>query len=287
MAALCSAVAASGWSDVLFLDDGTIIIGTIIGTDSEGARYLAYEREIKLASKNIRRSEADLKVLEGLPLVVELMDGSILRGAIADYDPEIGVFLDISFGVLTVPNQSIKSIVDPARRLRYAGSSFLARAGASLYLPILDSAKRFGPDFSIDLAAEWAIPFVRGLTAGFDARYSFVDFKSTGNAEYSFISVSPEVSYRLLSLHTREDWLNSFVPFVSVGAGPVYISSEDSTGSFSHLAELDFGLNAKIGLDIELSQGWGIRAQGRSDLYFQDGDPFISLSVGLLASYDR
>jgi len=271
----------------MFLDDGTILIGTIIGTDSGGTRYLAFEREIKIASQAILRTEKDIKTLEGLPLTVELMDGSILHGTIADYDPEIGLFLDISFGVLTVPNQSIKSIVDPEWRIRYSGSPFLARAGISVYFPILDSAAGFGPSIAIDFAAEWSVPLLRGLTAGFDARYSFADFLLVEASEYSFISVQPEASYRILSLRTREDWLRLFSPFVSIGAGPVYISLTDSTGFLSNMGELSLGFNAKIGLDMELFQGWGIRLQGRTDLYLQQGSPFIQLSVGLMATYDR
>jgi small nuclear ribonucleoprotein (snRNP)-like protein len=275
------------WSEIVFMDDGTIYIGSIIGAESGGMRYLAYGREESLRSDAIQRTEKDLKVLEGLPVTVELMDGSLLRGTIADFDAEIGLFLDIAFGVLTIPNQSIKSIVDPARRVRYAGTPFLVRGGASFYFPILDAASRFGPSIAVDLDAEWSVPILRGLFAGFDARYSFADFIPVATAQYGFTSVAPEVSYRFLFLRTREDFLRSLTPFVSVGMGPVYVSLVDTTAYPPVMGELSLGINAKLGLDIDFWEGLGIRLQGRGDLYIQQGSPFISLSAGLMVSYDR
>jgi len=191
------------------------------------------------------------------------------------------------FGVLTVPLQSIKEITDPARRVRYAGTPLLVRAGASYYFPLLDAAAGFGPSIAIDLAAEWSIPLLRGLTAGFDARYSFADFLAVDTVQYSFISVEPEASYRMLFLRTRTDWIRNLSPFISAGAGPVYVNLVDPAGYPGQIGELSLGFNVKLGLDVDLYNGWGFRLQGRSDLYLQQGRPFLSLSFGLMASYDR
>jgi small nuclear ribonucleoprotein (snRNP)-like protein len=286
-AAFCAVAATAAWCEVVFLDDGTILIGAIIGTDAGGTRYLAFDREIKVASQDIKRSEKDLKSLEGLPLTVELMDGSVLRGTIADYDPEIGLFLDISFGVLTVPNQSIKSIVDPARRLRFSGPPFMARAGASWYFPILDSAAGFGSSIALDAAAHWSLPYFRGLTVGLDARYSFADFLAVDTVQYSFASLQPEIGYSILFFRTNEDWTRMLMPFLSIGAGPVYVNLSDPSAYPSQLGELCLGFVFKLGLDIEIYQGWGLRLQGRGDLYLQQESPFVSISAGLMASYDR
>jgi hypothetical protein len=287
VAALSVTIALPLWSDVVFTDDGAILIGTIIRPEPGGMRYLAYGREMLLPSQSIQRSESDLKVLEKLPLDVELMDGSVLRGTFADFDPEIGLFLDISFGVLTVPVQSIKAVTDPVKRLRYAGSPFMARAGASWYFPVLSGASSFGPSLGIDLAAEWSVPLLRGLSAGFDARYAFADFLPSQSVNYSFVSVAPEASYRLLFLRTRDDWLRNLTPFVSAGVGPVYINLLDPGGYPSQMGELSLGVNMKLGLDVDIFKGVGIRLQGRSDLYLQQGNPFVLLSIGLMASYDR
>jgi len=281
------ALCAPLWSDVVFSDDGAIFIGTIIRPEPGGMRYLAYGREVLLPSGSIQRSESDLKVLQGLPLTVELMDGSVLRGTVADFDPEIGLFLDISFGVLTVPLQSIKAVTDPVKRVRYAGSPFIARAGASCYFPILSAASSFGPSLGVDVAAEWSIALLRGLSAGFDARYAFADFLPSSTVQYSFLSVAPEASYRMLFLRTRADWLRNLTPFVSAGVGPVYVNLADPGGYPSQMGELSLGVNLKLGLDIDLFKGVGLRFQGRSDLYLQQGSPFVLLSLGIMASYDR
>jgi hypothetical protein len=285
-AVFCSA-AAPVWSDVIFLDDGTLLIGTIIGTDAGGTRYSAFEREIKVPSQDIRRSEKDLKSIEGLPLTVELMDGSVLRGTIADYDPEIGLFLDISFGVLTVPNQSIRAIVDPARRLRFSGPPFMARAGISGYFPVFASAVGFGPSIALDMTACVALPFFRGLTAGLDVRYSFADFLVVDTVEYSFVSLQPEIGYNLLYFRTNEDFTRMLMPFASIGAGPVYVSQSDPSGYPSQMGELCLGIVLKIGVDIEIYQGWGLRLQERNDIYLQQGSPFVSVSIGFMIAYDR
>jgi hypothetical protein len=287
VAALGMATAFPLWSDVVFTDDGAILIGSIVRPEPGGLRFLAYGREYSLPSANIQRSESDIKVLDGVPLTVELMDGLVLRGVFADYDPDIGLFLDISFGVLTIPIPSIKSVTDPVRRLRYAGSPFFARVGGAYYFPVFDAASSFGPSFGIDVAAEWSVPFLRGLSAGFDARYAFADYLPSAAAHYTFISAQPEASYRMLFLRTRSDWLSNLTPFVSAGMGPVYVSLADDSQSPPQMGELDLGLNLKLGLDIDVFKGFGLRLQGRGDLYFQQGGPFVLFSVGLLASYDR
>jgi hypothetical protein len=287
VAALILTATSPLWSETIFIDDGAILIGSIIGAEAGQVRYLAYGREVKVQSDRIQRTEKDLKALENLTVTVELMDSSLLKGTVSDYDSEIGLFLDIDFGVLTIPNQSIKAIVDPARRVRYAGTPFIARAGASCYFPILDGAALFGPSVAIDTAAEWSIPFLRGLYAGFDARYSFAAFLPAATAQYSFVSVEPEASYRMLFLRTREDFLRSLTPFISAGIGPVYVGLVDPTTYPSTMGELNLGMNVKLGLDVDFWEGLGARIQGRGDLYFQQGSPFISLSVGLMISYDR
>jgi hypothetical protein len=281
-AALCSAA----WSDVLFLKDGTILIGTIVSSGAEGTRYQAFGREVTLLPQDIKKTAADVKALEHVPLTVQLMEGSVLHGTVADYDPEVGLFLDISFGVLTIPVASIKAIMDPTTEVRHSGSSFGIRAGGSWYFPILDAAKSFASSPAIDLSAQWRLPFLLGLTAGFDARYSFSSLVSSGSAKYSFISVEPEVGYRLLVWRNNQNLMRIFTPFVSLGAGAVYVNLSDPSASPEQQGEMNLGFNAKTGLDVELAAGWGLRLQGRADLYLQKKSPFLSLSAGLMATFD-
>lgn len=273
---------ASLQGEVVFNEDGTILIGTIVKSEEGRSTYQSFGREIVVESSRIIRSEASAESLIELPVTVTLMDGSVLHGTIVDFDPEIGVFLDISFGVLTIPSASIKSLIEPAQNRRYSGSPFSAKLGASWYLPIGALAEDFSSSLRIEGMACYSLPWGRGLAAGLDLSYSFANFTARTDVDYDFIALQPLVSWHYLDWRTKSSFARIFSPFAELGFGPVFIETDDTTGTVDKLGEMSLGAFAKLGCDLDLFKGLGLRAQLRFDAYFQKGAPFMAVSAGIL-----
>jgi hypothetical protein len=278
--------AASGiGAEVLFTDDGNVIIGTIVKSEGGLSTYRTLGGQIAVESASIMRSEPSIDSLAELPVFVELMDGSMLRGKIVDFDPDIGLFLDISFGVLTIPGASVKSIKEPKQDRLYSGNPFGARLGASWYLPIGGLASQFGPSLRFEATASYMLPKVRGLALGLDLSYSLADFTAREDVDYDFIALEPLVSFHYLDWRTKSSFIRMFSPFAEAGLGPVLVRADDTSGSLDKLGEMSLGAFAKLGCDIDLIKGFGLRAQLRFDAYLQKGAPFMAVSAGILGGF--
>lgn len=276
---------ASLGAEVVFTEDGRIVIGTIVKSEEGLSTYQSLGGEVVLESSRIVRSESSAESLTALPVIVELMDGSVLRGKIVDFDPDIGIFLDISFGVLTIPSASVGSIVEPIQNRRYAGSPFGARLGASWYLPVGGLAADFSSALRIEATASYSLPRLRGLAAGLDLSYSFADFTARSDVDYGFIALEPLVSWHYLDWRTKSSFAKVFAPFAELGLGPVYVEVDDTSGTLDKLGEICLGTFAKLGCDLDLFSGFGLRAQARFDAFFQKGQPFMAVSVGILGGF--
>ncbi len=269
-------------AEVVFTEEGFIFIGTIIQTEQGYSSYQFMDREVRLMASRIIRTEADIDVLTDLPVRVELMDGSILRGTIVDYAPDIGIFLDIDFGVLTIPKASIRSIIEPMQGRRYSGNPFQAKAGASWYFPIGESSGSFGSAIRIEGLGAYSISGIRGLSIGLDFTYSFTNFNAVPSVDYAFITLEPFVSFRYLAWRTKPSIIRILTPFAELGAGALYVRATDPFSVPSMFGELCAGAFIKTGFDFELFKIFSLRAQLRFDSYLQNDKPFLALSAGIL-----
>ena len=109
---------APTFADVIFLVDGKILIGTIIGPDEAGVAYSVFGERVVLGVDQILKTEQNIQAISDLLVTVNLKDGSTLHGKVVDFDEEIGYFVDIGFGILTVPIAAVSEIVDPLVRVR-------------------------------------------------------------------------------------------------------------------------------------------------------------------------
>ena len=260
-------------AEIVFTEQGYIVIGTIVKTEAGYSTYSSMGRVEVLKSSEIIRSESSLEALAGVPVQVELMNGSTLRGTISDFDPDIGLFLDISFGVITVPNASVKAIIEPKQRGRYTGSPAQVRAGASYYYPLGALGEDFSPDLRIEGMAAFSLGAPRGLSAGIDVAYSFAKFIPSAQAAYSFVSAEPMLSYRWLGLRTKSTLAQAFAPFLELGGGAVYVKVDDPSGFPPTLGELNPGAFAALGCDVFIFKELCLRLQGRFDAYSRRGSP--------------
>jgi len=285
--ALCiAACAAAAGADVVFLKDGSVVIGTITGTSEGAVRYLVAGEEIDFAIGSILRTDRELSALAELPLEAVLKDGSIIRGKIVDYDEELGYFIDIAFGTLTLPLSTVDELVDPVRRTAFEGASFQVRAGGGVYLPVLDDSGAFGQSWTAAAGASWALAFVRGLSGGIGVSRSAAAYDEE-DIEYSFFAVRPELTYRYLGLRLRDSILNRLTPFASVSFGPAYVAVVNPDTVPDDYGELIAAAGLSAGFELRVAAGIALRMEGTFDAYLQEGTPFCTAGALLSVAYEH
>jgi hypothetical protein len=281
------AIAAIGAeTDVLFFKDGSVIIGTIVGPAEGGVTYESFGRQVVVDVGRIARNEKDLIKLSAMDVDVRLMDGSVIKGKVVDYDPEIGLFVDIAFGVITVPSTAVSGIVDPATKSRYAGAGALIRAGAGAYSPLFGSRDNFGPSWMASTGAEWALPFMRGLYGGLELSFIPADYSAAADVKYALYYAGPELTYRFLSLREKEGFLGSLTPFVAAGLGPAYIAVSDPTADPQDYGSPTLGVALSGGAEIAAGKNISIRACGVMSMLLQKSSPFISAGATVSVVYE-
>ena len=220
-------------------------------------------------------------------LQVTLRDGSVLQGLIVDFDVDIGLFIDIGFGVLTLPTTAIARIVDPVTVRRYEGASFDAYSFGGVFWPVGPIAAYFGFSWQAGAGAEWAIPLLRGLYGGVQLSLTGLDYLPDATVGYFMAGVKPVVTFKYLGWQTDAGLLGRFVPYASFGAGPVYIAVSDPAAYPSSYGSITFDLTLAAGSYIRIFDGLLARLEGSASLVMQQTTPFISLGVNLAIAYER
>jgi len=282
--ALFLALASPLFADVIFLVDGRILIGTLIGPDSGGVAYSVSGGRTVIPVERILRTEKSVASLAELPLNVLLKDGSTIHGTVVDYDDDIGLFVDIGFGVLTIPVAAIAEMVDPVTRMRYAGAGMQARLGGGAYLPL--GTDHFGPSWTGSAAAVFSIPGVRGLSAGIALGISGADYLAQDDVEYSFLSFGPAAEYRFLGWRMRDGFLSALTPLASVQAGACFISLVDPGAYPPRQGSMTGFMELAAGLDYALKGGLVLRLDLFGGMVFQSQSPFTTAGIRLHACYE-
>ena len=267
LAFLC-ALNSLAFGDVIRTEDGTIYIGKVAAADEKGVSLDAYGGTVRVAPTAIISTETGKASLESDSLEVHLKDGSIIRGRIKDYDQEVGLLVDIDFGSLTIPFESIRTIEDPNQRKRYKGSPLQAGFAAGYYWPASAGslAVPFGSSGSLSLFADFNLQFVRGLSAGIDLAQFFMNTASSPDLSYGVTTLTAGPIYRLLMFRTSSlAYVNLLVPWASAGGGVAYISVQDRrSGAYqASYGEMDPAWCAGLGLDIYPLEWLAIRLSFR------------------------
>ena len=268
-------------ADVLFLVDGEILIGDFVSSSSQGLLYKTYKGDVVVFVNALVKSEKSIAALESLPVELILKDNSVIKGTIVDFDEDIGIFIDISFGTLTVPSSAVNKIVDPVQRKRYNGASFQYGVSGGLYYPLGPTAQYFGLSWLASLSLQAIVPGIRGLFWGADVTFNDTNFLQLASTKYYFVSVSPEVSYKLLDLRTKQGFINIFSPFASLGVGLAYINVSDEMLYPPSYGNLTLRSYAKIGTEIAITPLVSASVAGYVDILVQGVDPFFSAGLTL------
>ena len=173
------------YADVIRMQDGHIYLGKAGDSDAFGFSLETFGENKKINHSDVLMKEKDLSALKMQQVEIVLKDGSVIRGKIQDYDEEIGLLLNIDFGALTLPVQNVRAIWDDSQRNFYKGNIFHIGLMGGYYTTIGSFNKDFGNSFNATIFGEFQIPLLRGLYAGVDASYFFLDYKTNANLHTS------------------------------------------------------------------------------------------------------
>ncbi len=283
---LAIALAFPAFSDVIYLKDGSIIIATYRSTEGDTMTYSSGETRFGVNVSDILKSEVSLASIKGRQVALELTDKSTVAGAFADYDEEIGYFIELSFGTLTVPRDKVVRMIDPAQSRRYQGSD-VALGARAFYLSSVGS-DNFGGLYGGGASAEFGLPFARGLFCGADLDFAKLNVKDIDDLSYLLIQITPKLTYRYLEFRSGQGFLSRVVPFISAGGGmtAIYVRDlregvyPDSYGALSP------HIKAELGCDVYLKDNVYLRLGGVWTTIFQKGDSFSGAGASLACYYE-
>ena len=273
-------------ADVVYLKDGTILIAAFKARDGETMVYAAGGKEYRFSSGDVLRSEPSLESLAAKPVTLELTDKSTVEGLFNDYDEDIGYFIDLSFGTLTVPIEKVSRLVDPRQLRKFEGANVAIGVRGMGYATL--GSDYFSSGFGGGIGGEFGLPFFRGLFGGIDLDFLKLNNDTLKDFSYMLIMLTPKVTYRYLELRAGTGFASRLAPFASFGLGMtmVYIHDQrpdvcpDNYGSFSPHAKLD------VGSDFYVRDNMYVRLGGSYLMVFQEGEPFKSVGANLSLYYE-
>jgi len=278
----------SSFADVVWLKNGSILLGEISSAESDGITIKTFGESRKIPQRDLLKSEKTLENLKNLKVDITLRDGSVIKGKLQNYDEEIGILVDIDFGSLTLPVQSIKEIIDINQKIKNSGYNYLAGASLGYYVPS-GSAGKFSSSYTASIFFEMDTAVMRGLYAG--AGFSYLDMKHENTSlEYSMFTLEPYMSYKFMDFRNSNNGsISTLIPFVKLGFGLSYISLKDNRASAvsSSVSELNPVMSAGIGIDTEISQYLMLRLSGDWKIVPQSSGLFntAGLSLGIVYGF--
>jgi hypothetical protein len=271
-------------ADVVFLKTGEVVLGTIMSVSSGSVSIRSLSTERQINATQILHTEKGLSALADFPLEVQLKDGTVIRGVIIDYDEEIGVFVDISFGNLVLPILAIEMISDPVQSRRNADRKHLVVMGAAYTLPLSDS---FDSGLAFSLGLDMQTPFVRGLFWGGDLSYSFFNYSESSLVSYFTVGLNVALLYKPLALAVTSPMFAVVLPYGRLATGAVLVQVNDDRpeASITQRGLLTSEFAAEVGLEWHLPASSGLRSFAAFDFIFQEDAVFIVPGFGLSYYY--
>jgi len=264
-------------AEVIFLRSGEILFGDIVSAGSGTITISTFGQEKQILSTDIVRTEPSLSALADLVVQVILKDGTIIKGKIVDFDEEIGVFVDISFGNLAVPSAAVEKIVDPARAASSAPASQWLGVGGGVSFPL---SKDFGMSWGAGVGWEFHTPWLTGLNAGLTLTYDSLAY--TTNSQISFANIGLS-AYTVYIFNGLLQGMDLFAPYAGLGAGAVIVQAFDKRpdAAVDQRGLLTGFLSAHLGLEWRLPARFLLRTGGGLDMVLQTDGVFLVPKAGL------
>jgi hypothetical protein len=283
----CCAVSAL-WADIIRTMDGRIYLGNVISAESGAVTVEAGGRQVTLSSGNILKTEKDFETLKTQIVEIELKDKSVVSGKVTDYDADIGLLLDIEFGSLTIPAESIEEITDPVQEKIYNGYPFQTGAQGSFYLPVGDLASSFSPSVNVLGFFELNPGLFRGLFFRFEGGARFASYPDNTSLDFALFSLNAGVAYRVLFLRTTSvPFLNIMVPYLFAGVGVTYVALHDNRENVfpADYGEMNLNITAQAGFDFFILNNLVVRVYAGWTMIMQMSTPLHLIEPGIGVVY--
>ena len=276
-------------ADVIRIKDGRIFLGKIVSTDSSGITIESFGEKKQFRHNEILETSNNMNSLKDSTVEVNLLDGSVMKGKIQDYDDEVGILIDGGFGRITLPVKNVKAINDYDQKKRHLGRDILAGFSGGYYLPIGTAGDNFGSSFIINLFVEINPGFSRNIFVGGDLDYLNMNCTSASNVKFFQSGFHPYLSYRFFSFQDSKSFLKKVTPFVSAGIGASYIIRNDdrANASSSQKSEIDLSFLFKAGADYSITERVFVRLSMFGYYVTQKNDAFTvaGLSAGAVFTF--
>ena len=267
-------------SDVLFLESGEIVLGTLISARDGNVviRSLGSERTIE--ADQIDRSEEEIAALKDLNLEILLKDGTVIRGTVVDYDEEIGVFVDISFGNLALPLATIEIIQDSSRpRKKKTDNRVLGLYGQWTFTP----SESFGGSAAVSASADFGMGAALGLYVGADIFCHPLNYTAEDQVRYTLAGLNVHGLYKAFWLADLWTVFKVLVPYAKLGGGAAFVQVDDDRAEavVDSQGSLTGMVAGQLGLEWNLPSIFWLRFFFNADLVFQSSGVFFLPGAGV------
>ncbi len=271
-------------AEIFFLRTGEIIIGTLANATAGTVSIQSLGQERQVNAGAIIRTETDLATIADMVLEIQLRDGTIIRGKIVDYDAEIGLFVDISFGSLALPGSTVSSIRNPETVSLYSGRKNAVGAGGCVIFPLTND---YSTSWGVNLLAETRFLNQRSVYWGTELSWTGLKYTRDTDVTFNVIDFSLYGLYKLNQLGDSLPALSFIIPYARVSAGAVLVLVNDNHESqaASPKANLTAGFGAQAGLEFRLSSALSLRGYGAAAFITQESGLFIVPKAGISMLY--
>ncbi len=272
-------------ADTVVLSDGEVLFGSVERTGPGEAVVRPLGGDETRLVHGVAKIDAGLDPLLGNALEFTLKDDSVLRGKLVDVDEELGVFADISFGVLRLPFGAIK------RTLIYDDFRASERGvSATLGLSALGAigSDSFGLSFAPRLGLESSLPGSDALGVGEAIDYFAMSYRLSDEVNYGIANLTAYLRVKLLPLFGRSESKSIFSPYVELGGGLGFIAVADyrADAQNENYGTINAQARAAIGIrGVRLSPRLSLGARCDLCAVFQRSRPFWLLGGGLALRY--
>jgi hypothetical protein len=270
-------------ADVIRMKNGRIFIGRVLTVNPEGVVILSLKEKFTVNFNEILKTDPDFRNLQDRELEITLKDNSKMLGKVKDYDPDIGLLMEIDFGMITLPLENVKSIMDYTQQRKTTAHFMQIGTQGGYYFIIGDLSSIYTSNFDINLFWELNLDFLLpGLFAG--ATLSYHNLTCIDYTDFSYLLFNLNISgiYRLLIFRTESGFLRNLVPFAAIGAGaacPLQTVNEDTA------MEIDLSFTASLGVDYFIFDDIFIRLSGVWTTVLQSEIWFNTIAINLGAAY--
>lgn len=266
-------------ADVIRMKDGRIFIGKVYTVTTDGVVLLAAGEKVTVKFNDIFQTDPDFSNIKTRKIEITLKDDTKVIGTIKDFDADIGLLVESDLGIITLPPDNIKTIMDEEQKRNREAHAVQLGAQGGYFFVVGDLNTIYYNSFSVRVFGELNLSgILPGLFAGANLSFHNLPMIDYTGFTYLLFDLNLSAIYRFLQLRSLDNALRGFVPFVGVGAGAAFpLQSVNGAASL----EVDFAFSGFVGLDFFVSDEFSLRLCGTWTSVLQSQIWFNALAVNL------